>query len=122
MKNNTGFTLIELMIVLSIIAILLTFGVPAYRDYVQTSERGVLAKNVSSIAVFQEEYRLRRGVYAQDLANLAAITAEIGWDPRTGDGITYSISDSEDPAVYQVTAVEGDLTICIEFPVGAPCD
>lgn len=32
-KNNHGFTLIELMIVMAIVAILLAVAVPAYQDY-----------------------------------------------------------------------------------------
>lgn len=32
-RNNQGFTLIELMIVIAIIAILMSYAIPAYRDY-----------------------------------------------------------------------------------------
>ncbi len=45
-KNNQGFTLIELMIVVAIIAILAAIALPAYQDYTirsQVSEGSVLA-------------------------------------------------------------------------------
>ena len=58
-----------------------------YRDarvqhYIDTGEEGVLVHNISTIEIFQEDFRLRNGAYAVDLADIAAITAAIGWNPQ----------------------------------------
>jgi len=39
-RKQQGFTLIELMIVIAIIAILMSFAIPAYRDYTVRSKVG----------------------------------------------------------------------------------
>ena len=120
-RRSSGFTLIELMIAIAIIAIISAIALPMYNDYIQTGEEGVLVHNVSSIEIFQEDFRLRNGTYSNDLGDLAAITAAIGWAPQADDGMTYSIADS-DGTSYQVTATSaaGD-SVCIEYPAKTRC-
>jgi len=120
-RRNSGFTLIELMIVIALIAIISAIAMPMYNQYIDTGEEGVLVQNISTIEIFQEDFRLRNGAYAVDLADIAAIEAAIGWRPQGDDGYTYSIADS-DGTIYQVTGNNetGD-TICIEFPAKTRC-
>jgi type IV pilus assembly protein PilA len=62
MKKQQGFTLIELMIVVAIIAILAAIAIPAYRDYLirtQVSE-GATLTGAAKVAV--DEYYANYGV------------------------------------------------------------
>ena len=120
-SRNGGFSLIELMIAIAIIAIISAIALPLYNDYIDTGEEGVLVNNISTIEIFQEDFRLRNGVYAVNLADIAAITAAIGWNPQANDGITYSIADS-DGSFYEVTATNADgESVCIQFPARDRC-
>jgi len=117
----TGFTLIELMIAVAILAIIAAVALPAYRDYIDTSRQGVLVTNISTMEMFQEDFRLRNGGYFTSAANTAAIEAGIGWAPQSDDGTTYVITDPGGGS-YDVTATAVNGTaVCLRLPAKDRC-
>jgi type IV pilus assembly protein PilE len=74
-----GFSLIELMIVISVVAILTTIAVTSYRAYVLRATRTEARMALLSIQVAQEKFFLQNNQYAQDLATaIAAPPAGLG--------------------------------------------
>lgn len=119
-RNSRGFTLVELMIVLTILSILLVFAVPTYENYIRDSQEGVIVSNIHTIEMFQEDEMLRTGNYAVGLANIAAIETAIGWNPRANDGVTYAVAANG--TGYNVTATHPDgWNVCITFPDKTRC-
>lgn len=55
-KMGRGFTLIELMIVIVIVAILAAVAIPSYRDYVTRSRITEAVANLSDMRVKMEQY------------------------------------------------------------------
>jgi prepilin-type N-terminal cleavage/methylation domain-containing protein len=69
-KGQKGFTLVELAIVIVIIGVLASFGVPRFRDAVERSKAGESMNFLSSVRAAQERYHAREATYASDLADL----------------------------------------------------
>lgn len=56
MKRNKGFTMIELMIVVAIVAILASVAMPMYGSYVQRGKIAEATTNLSGLRVSMEQY------------------------------------------------------------------
>ena len=64
MNKATGFTLIELMIVVAIIGILMAISVPAYQGYVLRSHRADAHSSLLDLAARQERHIAQYNRYA----------------------------------------------------------
>jgi len=121
-SRENGFTLIELMIVVAVIAIISAIAMPLYSGYVNTSRQAVLVNNISTMEIFQEDRRMRTGAYLTVAADAAAIEAGINWTPQGDEvGTTYSIAAGAGTS-YQVTATSPEGTVvCLLLPEGTRC-
>ena len=67
---QTGFSLIELMITVAIVAILASVAYPSYQQYVIRSNRSEMQQFMLDIANREEEYLLNNRLYTNTLIDL----------------------------------------------------
>lgn len=70
MKKRNGFTLIELMIVLAVVAILAAIAIPAFTQQIRKSRRAEAMKTLADLQLRQERWRASNATYTNTLSNL----------------------------------------------------
>ena len=100
--RQSGFTLIELMITLAVVAILAAIAIPSYADYVVRSRRNDVRISLAQSAQWLERFRAEnRGSYTG-----ATLQAGTTVSPARGT-VMYDITAVVDAAgaTYQLTAI-----------------
>jgi prepilin-type N-terminal cleavage/methylation domain-containing protein len=122
--RQSGFTLIELMITVAVIAIIAAIALPLYSGYIETSRQGVLINNISTIEVFQEDVRLRTGAYVAGSYDVAGGDTGLAgpplrWNPRDDD-VVYRVVLAG--GGYRVTATDAaGVSVCLQLPEKVRC-
>jgi type IV pilus assembly protein PilE len=113
-QQRKGFTLIELMIVLIVIAILASIALPAYNQFVMRAERGEGINAILELLNRQERYRANNPNYAGN----ALMTVDITDDPP-GLGLTGK-SDEERWSLVLSNATAIGYTVTAAKDSGRP--
>jgi type IV pilus assembly protein PilE len=107
MRRAAGFSLIEMMIVVTIIGILGAIAMPAYTQYTYRTKRTVAKTAMMQITAQQEAWFNDRKTYANTLTKLGI---------NEGSGIAYLQSDGQfkttnvGSTIYSIELVQYDPT------------
>ena len=124
-RAPAGFSLLELLIVVVIVAIVTAIGIPLYRGHAATARDAALVERMTTMTVFQEDVRLRTGTYGSGVydaaSNIDTLATAIGWRPSADDGTVYSVT-ADGGTSWTVTATDANgRQLCRIFPAGEPC-
>ena len=100
-RRSRGFTLIELMIVVAVVAILAAIALPAYFDSVRKGRRSEAISKVTEIQQAQERWRANCANYVTSAASLVAATSNTAC--AGGLGVTATSASY----AYAASAVAG---------------
>lgn len=99
-RRGRGFTLAELMITVSIVALLAAIALPSYRDHVRTSRRAETQAHLMAIASRQQQFLMDTRGYASALGTIALPTP-----PNVSSAYDLTlVAAGGPPPTFQITA------------------
>jgi len=110
-KNHRGFTLIEMMIVISLILILISIAVPAYNRAILRAKEATLRQDLFTLRDTIQQYTLDKQKAPQTLDDVkqAGYIRDIPIDPFTGEANwTLDMEDAllavdqQEPGIWDV--------------------
>jgi general secretion pathway protein G len=111
-RQDRGFTLIELMIVISMILILVSISIPAYNQSILRARESVLRQDLFELRSLISQYTLDKQKAPQSLDDLvqAGYIKQIPADPMTGSNSSWTVDqedtvlsvDQQDPGISDV--------------------
>jgi len=108
LRNQKGFTLMELMIVIVIIGVLAAIGVPSYKNYVNKAKEGTCQANRRSLQTAVGLY------YAENTSY-----------PGSVDALSAYIDNAADlkcpsSGTYSIDSVTGEIYCDVHHPAPTP--
>jgi len=116
-KQNRGFTLLELLITVAVIGIISSIAYPSYVDNISRANRSEAQRELLRMASLQEQYFIDHREYTADMTKLGVAT-----DPYITNSGLYSIDTTVVGITYtlvatakgrQITADSSCLTLSV---------
>lgn len=118
--RREGYTLIELMVVMAIIAVLLAVAVPLYQKSILRAKESVLQNNLSTLRQVIDEYTFDKKKAPQSLDDLVTegYLRAIPVDPMTGNDQWHTIMedaltmvDQTQPGIFDVRSASEKISL-----------
>jgi type IV pilus assembly protein PilE len=103
-SGDTGFSLLELLVAMAVLAVLTSIALPTYADYIARGRRFEARAGLLEAAHWMERWRTERGRY-DDPANAGQPPTEFPWSQIPREGVaSYTVSVVATAVSYRITA------------------
>jgi general secretion pathway protein G len=120
-RRRRGFTMIELMITMSIVVILVSIAVPLYQRSIVRAKESILKNNLFTIRTVIDEYTYDKQKAPQSLQDLVTegYLRDVPMDPMTGNNTSWrtimedamqSVNQTE-PGIFDVKSGSDKMSL-----------
>lgn len=113
MRNQKGFTLVELMVVVAIIGILAAIGIPSYQEYIAKARRADAQKAVMDATQYMRRFYSSMDTYQNNNA-LPVLPNNIA---TSAEGYTVSVTAATD-TTFTIRATRDNPGVMSQDPCG----
>jgi general secretion pathway protein G len=120
-RRRFGFTLVELMIVMAIIAILMSVAIPIYSRSITRAKESVLKNNLFTMRTVIDEYTYDKQKAPQSLNDLVSdgYMRQIPVDPITGTADSWKVINEDasntvnqsEPGIFDVRSSSDKISL-----------
>lgn len=107
-RQMRGFTLVELLVVVSIMGVLLAIGVPSYNDYVRKSNRKAAISQIQTLSSRLERAR----------STLLSYSSFAGYQSSEFTHYTYTIDVPDGGTTFTISATPNATSSQVNDPCG----
>jgi type IV pilus assembly protein PilA len=110
-RDEEGFTLIELMVVVLIIAILIAIAIPTFLGARQRAQDRAAQSNLRNALTAEKTYYTDQQVYTNSSASMVSIEPSISWGAAalsaTGNVVLTSLADTNSTVCLSALSASG---------------
>ncbi len=109
-KNNLGFTIIEMVIVVAVMGILAAIAIPSYQNHIVDTKRGLMMSELQGLASKISQQKVVQGSY-RNIENSSILSADGKYPVSEKDKLYLVKLDDVKTAKWTLTATPLDGTI-----------
>lgn len=107
-KEEKGFTLVELLVVIVILGVLAGIGVPTYRGFIDRSHEAATLAELQAVSMAIKYYFIEHGEKSFDEESLSELGRYLGEDFKDGNYLGYTLTVVTVESVQYISATTTD--------------